>query len=572
MYVLIHIPSRVSISFRLSIKQSPLSLLVLSYIPHVESIQPVPTQGFTQEEQEFQVAVGRREAKGSQVPQIDVEEGTATSATIVEQGVKAYVDALRRLLKSQTVCLIDHYGINPAIQPVVQSLWHAYITKHQILQPSFSQDIHTKLQHHVLRQRHAEGTGRRGAKLAPVLSTFATQKTIAETALTSSLPIGLTLSLLFLAAWHVRSPCASPLDLVTWALDGQLPYLDFGQRYKELLAPFSSVLYKESFLYPGGTPSPNVVYNRSIEIAADLKWECVGAINAGGWLERWAGELRIDDCSGGGRRDGGRGRLSSKNPSIVKTAKQLYNMYGYGRPEYSLQYHVAMHPWAQLMVFIVISAKFWYGLDGSNRSMATGDDGDGNSNYNNIDWFEWARETLIRLPPGFSSYPLTAEEAINLPDEAFNRYINHLKNHVFAGVEATDELKAYKDIFATFNGSSGDGGSGEREGAENGRDQLTTAPLDNNNNTTAYNNDNIIKYTERQLPILPVGTYTYFGRSAGGEIVPLSPQYVAVLTVAASRVWVTPRALHEAVAAVEREMITAETEVAYELYADSKKR
>lgn len=65
-----------------------------------------------------------------------------------------------------------------------------------------------------------------------------------------ALPSAFTLSLLLLACWQAREP-VSPLDIVRWALNGELPFMTFAADSRDLLEPFPTLL-TPGFLLPAG--------------------------------------------------------------------------------------------------------------------------------------------------------------------------------------------------------------------------------------------------------------------------------------------------------------------------------
>lgn len=73
-----------------------------------------------------------------------------------------------------------------------------------------------------------------------------------------ALPSSFTLSLLLLACWQAREP-VNPLDIVRWALNGELPFLSFAADSRDLLEPFHLVL-TAGFLIPTGTPGTSWLF------------------------------------------------------------------------------------------------------------------------------------------------------------------------------------------------------------------------------------------------------------------------------------------------------------------------
>lgn len=66
-----------------------------------------------------------------------------------------------------------------------------------------------------------------------------------------ALPYSVTLSILLLACWQLRE-AVSPLDIVRWSLDGELPYLTFGADEHALLDPHTRSIVSHAFLMPAG--------------------------------------------------------------------------------------------------------------------------------------------------------------------------------------------------------------------------------------------------------------------------------------------------------------------------------
>ena len=65
-----------------------------------------------------------------------------------------------------------------------------------------------------------------------------------------ALPPSLTLSLCYLACWQARE-AVGPLDVIRWALNGQLPYLRLAAESRDAMEAFAGVLPLH-FLDPRG--------------------------------------------------------------------------------------------------------------------------------------------------------------------------------------------------------------------------------------------------------------------------------------------------------------------------------
>jgi hypothetical protein len=66
----------------------------------------------------------------------------------------------------------------------------------------------------------------------------------------TKLPCSVTLPILVLACWYTRA-AIGPLDLANLALQGNLPYMDFGEQNKAIFEPYGDVFH-EQFLTPSG--------------------------------------------------------------------------------------------------------------------------------------------------------------------------------------------------------------------------------------------------------------------------------------------------------------------------------
>ncbi len=71
-----------------------------------------------------------------------------------------------------------------------------------------------------------------------------------------TLPPAATLSLCLLACWQLRE-AVGPLDVIRWALNGQLPFLALADEGREAMEPFTSVL-PHHFLDPRGESAPGL--------------------------------------------------------------------------------------------------------------------------------------------------------------------------------------------------------------------------------------------------------------------------------------------------------------------------
>lgn len=96
-----------------------------------------------------------------------------------------------------------------------------------------------------------------------------------------ALPPSLTLGLCFLGCWHCRE-AVGPLDLVRWALNGQLPYLRLAADSRGALEGFEKVLPLH-FLDPQGEPLLRLHGGTGQGV---LAWSCWG-------LKQGEGALRL---------------------------------------------------------------------------------------------------------------------------------------------------------------------------------------------------------------------------------------------------------------------------------------
>ena len=236
-------------------------------------------QGFTQETQEFQVGAGRRKAAGFKSARETKFVEERASFPVVE-ALHAYVAAMQRLLLSQLERLQEHFQVDYMVKTYAGSIWFRYLEEIDVLKKPFCEDLQKKIE----------------SNTKSSLQTFNTPSARFEDALSGvGLAIDYSLAILLLACWQTRAT-VSPLDLVRWAADGQLPYFTFWADNKAAFQPYSKLL-AQNVLSPSGPPPPQLLQNTAIEIAAKLQIRCP-CIHTDSWLQRYISELQlpVDDC------------------------------------------------------------------------------------------------------------------------------------------------------------------------------------------------------------------------------------------------------------------------------------
>jgi hypothetical protein len=355
-----------------------------------------------------------------------------------------------------------------------------------------------------------------------------------------TLPYSVTLSIVLLACWHQRE-AVSPLDLVRWTLNGELPYLDFPTRCRDALLQCQGVM-TQGFLTPSGAPDPVMLYHEAVEMARGVNLECP-PINVGLWLGRFADELQLA-------------------PEVVPVALTLHDVYRNAPPFGCLQpAGTLLHPWAEVMSLLVMAARLTYGVGSG--------EGDAASQPSVRDWLAWAEARLDDMP-GLCAYPMAIEEALAMPAPALKLYTQFVRRTVFVNYRAPDELAEYQRTFDTL---------------------ASTLPVTSRTASTSTVANPVLP-----LPAEMPAAYRVLGTS---QLNGMTSDYASLLITCSAFCWTAPRLLHEvrrsvqclarryarpfsllsellsfvqAVKSLERDVVNAELQVAYEADTSEQER
>ena len=343
------------------------------------------------------------------------------------------------------------------------------------------------------------------------------------------------MSIVLLACWHQRE-AVSPLDLVRWTLNGELPYLDFPTRCRDALLPCHGVM-TQGFLTPSGAPDPVMLYHEAVEIARGVSLECP-PINVGLWLGRFADELHLA-------------------PEVVPAALTLHDLYRNAPPFGCLQpAGISLHPWGEVMTLLVMAARLTYGV-------GSGED-DAASRPSARDWLAWAEARLDDMP-GLCAYPMAIEEALAMPAPALKLYTQFVRRTVFVNFRAPNELAEFQRTFDTL---------------------ASTLPATSQAASPRAADDAVLP-----LPAEMPTAYRVLGTS---QLNGMTSDYASLLITCSAFCWTAPRLLHEvrrsaqclarharpfsllsslqAVKSLERDVVNAELQVAYEADAPEQER
>ncbi|KAI7839720.1 hypothetical protein COHA_006524 [Chlorella ohadii] len=385
-------------------------------------------QGFAEETQEYQTGISDarffKKSEGMQRASRAAAAEEEKGPPPVGEAVKAYVQAIQALLQHQAQALIERFGMDPGLSPVLRELWLAFVAHSRLLEPASISRLETLAEQAPGSASDADDapSEEEGVPRSATGRVVLGQMTHNRRSMRLQHEIGPilrlqhTLLLVLLACWR-QQEAASPLDITRWALDGHLPYLSFAAAEGAGLTQYRNTLGPD-LLVAKGVPTPYYLHTQAAELAAKLGLDCP-PISPALWLERYVAQLELPQA-------------------LLPVALQLSSLYQ--PPLLLLPTQVlrpARHPWAHLMAALVVAAKLCYGLDGRNHSVPSAPPPPA--------WHDWAQRQARTLA-SVSAYPLSIQEAAQLDDGGLRAYLQYLQSGLFASFAPPPELESGKAI------------------------------------------------------------------------------------------------------------------------------
>jgi hypothetical protein len=209
---------------------------------------------------------------------------------------------------------------------------------------------------------------------------------------------------------------------------------------------------------------------------------------------------------------------------LFPIALTLHSIYGQSFED-NLQLRLSnpLHPWAVLMAFIVAAAKLAYKLDGKEPILS--------DVASTVDWLQWARSHFSEMQL-LSAYPLKSAEVLQSDPAALSPYLKHLREVFFSSCSVPESLTEYHTLLKRFS------------------EDITLA-----RSNVAADRSEEINRTSRQPSNVDMCTgdsFEFAGKSRqnAATIVPLGPEYAALLSVCSIKTWIAPHMLVEVISTV----------------------
>eukprot|EP00879_Flechtneria_rotunda_P009276 GHRR01009711.1.p1 GENE.GHRR01009711.1~~GHRR01009711.1.p1 ORF type:complete len:399 (+),score=130.90 GHRR01009711.1:1416-2612(+) len=355
-----------------------------------------------------------------------------------------------------------------------------------------------------------------------------------------------TLQLCFLGCLLLRESVTF-YDIMSWALDGQLPFLELPRLCSELLSGDELLRLPVRCIQPQLMLEPLAFCSAAARLAAAVGLD-LPPIAAEGLLMRAIKELALPQM-------------------VYDVALQLHVLYLINTPQLKvtpITRAAQVQPYAWLGALLLITFKILYGLGGAGGQLpvvakAPGPPGG---------WLDWSHHVMQRLP-GITSLPLTEEEVVGLEPAALRQYIQFCRQYMFAGhpvVSTMDDVqrllagwydasaaldKAVNPLSAGTVAHSGNGVTGAKAtfsaASCGGEDHHQSGIVQRGTLAGAehFSNYNL----------------TLLGLSGAKATTRLQPQLAAVVIVIAAYSHVSPSGLLDCVRMVEKQMVAVESAV-----------
>ncbi|PRW59254.1 fanconi-associated nuclease 1-like protein isoform X1 [Chlorella sorokiniana] len=544
-------------------------------------------QGFAEETQEYQTGISDarffKKSEGMQRASKAAAAEEAKGPPPVAEAVKAYVQAIQALLQHQAQALIERFGMDPGLSPVLRELWLAFVAHTRLLEPATISRLEALADRTPVSDADDGPSDDEGGGALPRTATgrvLGRHMTYNRRSLRIQREIGPmlrlqhTLLLVLLACWR-QQEAASPLDITRWALDGHLPYLSFAAEEGAGLTQYRNTLGAE-LMAPTGVPSPFYLQTQAAELAVKLGLDCP-PLSPALWLERYIAQLELPQA-------------------LLPLALQLSDLYLSPlmlMPTQPLR--PALHPWAHLMAALVVAVKLCYGLDGRDHSVPGA--------LPPPAWHDWAQRQARKIA-SLSAYPLSTPEATQLDDAGLQAYLKYLQDGLFASYAPPPELESVHRLFTQLallpGEDDGGGGSGGGTGAvqQQQQQQQQAQQQQQQQQAQQQQQQQAVPQNGRRQDQPEEGAqqqqqsqqqqqeplqenhqgggapYMFYGTARGKarqkEL--FHQEYVALLVACSPLVWLLPEALHDVVSSLEQQMIGAECEVAYRYNAHEQAR
>ncbi|CAL8468416.1 g7956 [Coccomyxa elongata] len=410
-----------------------------------------------------------------------------------------YSRCLHHALQEELSVLQTQCGLGASLSSVVRRIWLANLAESSILTQNFSRTLEQSFEAPPLQEHETVESSRK-----PVW------RTALKAAVWKALHPDTMLAVVFLGIWFLRE-AVTPMDMLRWASDGRLPFLNLPALSAELLqsAQEAGCTLPPSLLQPTGVMSVQGLVAMAAQIGSRLQMR-LPPVNAGALLHRYIQDLALPE-------------------ELAPAALRLFDIYMSGSPQVWLQDDIFLHPYAHLMAVLLVTLKLCCHLDVPAAQPPHAHD-----------WQAWARAILQRCP-GPHSFPATALDAAAMSDEDFGAYVEYLQATVFSGETVPDGLgeivKAIKQ--KAISGRSQDGTNHQ------GRDKSCIPKIE-------FGGSGCEAGTSYRMACVTDASTEHR----------LGADYVAVLTACAAHLWLQPSFLHRLVCQLEMNMGKLEADLA----------
>ncbi|BDA43636.1 probable TATA box-binding protein-associated factor RNA polymerase [Coccomyxa sp. Obi] len=469
------------------------------------------SQVFVEEAQEFQTGIDdsryRQRAHRTQSSRVKLDiipREKSPTAESLQKMLLWYSRCLQHALQEELIVLQTQCGLGASLSSVVRRIWLANLAESSILTQNFSRTLEQSFEAPPLQEHETVESSRK-----PVW------RTALKAAVWKALHPDTMLAVVFLGSWYLRE-AVSPMDILRWASDGRLPFLNLPALSAELLqsAHEAGCTLPPSLLQPTGVMSVQGLVAMAAQIGSRLQMR-LPPVNAGALLHRYVQDLALPE-------------------ELAPAALRLFDIYTSGSPQVWLQDDIFLHPYAHLMAVLLVTLKLCCHLDVPAAPAA--------QPPHAPDWQAWARAILQRSP-GPHSFPATALDAAAMSDEDFGAYVEYLRGTLFSGDSVPDGLgEIVKAI---------------KQKANSGRSQDGTSRQDRERSC-------IPKIELGESSCEAETLYRMACVTNASTEHRLGPDYVAVLTACAAHLWLQPSFLHRLVCQLEMNMGKLEADVPIE--------
>eukprot|EP00775_Hariotina_reticulata_P011395 gene11395-11543_t len=355
-----------------------------------------------------------------------------------------YARCLQHLLKAQGQCLQQTFGVSPQISSLLRQMWLSLLPSTGLLEPQLhnlqpgrgylwlgkcgkgpagaavndeqdeddnesddggdeDDDDNDSDDNQEMDAAAENGPARKSTRAADMMQPFQLKKLLWKV-----LHPQVTLQLCFLGC-HLLREALTFYDIMCWALDGQLPFLNLPTLSRELAGEQLATVLPMRVLQAQLTINP-------LSFCAGC---CRLADHLGLKLPAVAGEALLL-----------RGVMDLGLPKVVhEVALQLYFLYLLGCPTLKIASRRNQQtPYTWLAAVLLVAIKLLYGLGSARGQLpllakAAGPPGG---------WQHWAESVMSHLP-GISSLPLTQEQVLQLESSEVRQYIDFCRHNMFAG-------------------------------------------------------------------------------------------------------------------------------------------